>query len=222
MLPVNEEALNEITDNGALLTGTTALIMLRAFSSGAVALTGVEAIADGVPAFRRPESRNAAITLTWMASILATAFFGLAVLTHRLQPTVSERGDAALDPGQSRVRGRLGHVLRAAVLDVRDPDPRRQHRVRRLPPALVDHLARRLSPEADGQSRRSPRVLERHRLPRRARRARSSSSSTATPPRSSRCTRSACSRASRCRSSACSASNARIAEPAGSTDRRSA
>ncbi len=90
VLPVNEEALNEITDNGALLTGTTALIMLRAFSSGAVALTGVEAIADGVPAFRRPESRNAAITLTWMASILATAFFGLAVLTHRLQPTVSE------------------------------------------------------------------------------------------------------------------------------------
>jgi amino acid transporter len=90
VLPVNEEALNEITDNGALLTGTTALIMLRAFSSGAVALTGVEAIADGVPAFRRPESRNAAITLTWMATILATAFFGLAVLTHRLQPTVSE------------------------------------------------------------------------------------------------------------------------------------
>ena len=91
VLPVNEEALNEITDNGALLTGTTALIMFRAFSSGAVALTGVEAIADGVPAFRRPESRNAAITLTWMASILATAFFGLAVLTHRLQPTVSEQ-----------------------------------------------------------------------------------------------------------------------------------
>ncbi len=90
VLPVNEEALNQITENGALLTGTTALIMLRAFSSGAVALTGVEAIADGVPAFRRPEARNAAITLTWMATILATAFFGLAVLTHRLQPTVSE------------------------------------------------------------------------------------------------------------------------------------
>ncbi len=90
VLPVNEEALNQITENGALLTGTTALILLRAFSSGAVALTGVEAIADGVPAFRRPESRNAAITLTWMAAILATAFFGLAVLTHRLQPTVSE------------------------------------------------------------------------------------------------------------------------------------
>jgi amino acid transporter len=89
VLPVNEEALNEITDNGALLTGTTALILLRAFSSGAVALTGVEAIADGVPAFRRPEAKNAGITLTWMAAILGTAFFGLAVLTHRLQPTVS-------------------------------------------------------------------------------------------------------------------------------------
>jgi amino acid transporter len=89
-LPVNQEALDEITNNGALLTGTTALIMLRAFSSGAVALTGVEAIADGVPAFRRPESKNAATTLTWMALILGSAFFGLAVLTHRLRPTVSE------------------------------------------------------------------------------------------------------------------------------------
>jgi amino acid transporter len=89
-LPVNQDALDEITHNGALLTGTTALIMLRAFSSGAVALTGVEAIADGVPAFRKPESKNAATTLTWMAIILGTAFFGLAVLTHRLRPTVSE------------------------------------------------------------------------------------------------------------------------------------
>ena len=87
---MNQEALDQITHNGALLTGTTALIMLRAFSSGAVALTGVEAIADGVPAFRKPESKNAATTLTWMAVILGTAFFGLAVLTHRLQPTVSE------------------------------------------------------------------------------------------------------------------------------------
>jgi amino acid transporter len=67
--------------------GSLALfVVLRGFSSGAVALTGVEAISNGVPAFRRPESRNAAITLIWMGVILGSLFFGSAVLAHHLQP----------------------------------------------------------------------------------------------------------------------------------------
>ncbi|HVE47665.1 MAG TPA: APC family permease [Acidimicrobiales bacterium] len=61
-------------------------LLLKGFSSGAVALTGIEAIADGVPAFRKPSSRNASITLMWMAAILGSLFFGLAVLAHRLHP----------------------------------------------------------------------------------------------------------------------------------------
>jgi amino acid transporter len=61
-------------------------ILLRGFSSGAVALTGVEAISNGVPAFRRPESKNAATTLTWMATILGTLFLGVSVLAHHLRP----------------------------------------------------------------------------------------------------------------------------------------
>jgi amino acid transporter len=65
-------------------------LILKGFSSGAVALTGIEAIADGVPAFRRPESRNAARTLMWMAIILGTLFFGTATLAHRLHPYPSE------------------------------------------------------------------------------------------------------------------------------------
>jgi hypothetical protein len=65
---------------------------MRAFSSGAVALTGVEAISNGVPAFRRPESKNAATTLLWMAGILGTFFFGISVLTHRLAPTLQAEG----------------------------------------------------------------------------------------------------------------------------------
>ncbi len=68
----------------------TVLLILRAFSSGAVALSGVEAISNGVPAFRKPEARNAATTLVWMGVILAVAFFGISVLAHRLQPTLSE------------------------------------------------------------------------------------------------------------------------------------
>src|SRR5439155_5997193 len=57
---------------GTSLTGGTLgiFLLLKGFSSGAVALTGVEAISNGVPAFRRPESKNAANTLLWMGLIL--------------------------------------------------------------------------------------------------------------------------------------------------------
>jgi amino acid transporter len=55
-------------------------LVLRAFSQGAVALTGVEAISDGVPAFKPPEWRNARITLTWAATIFGLLFIGIAYL----------------------------------------------------------------------------------------------------------------------------------------------
>ena len=58
----------------------TILIMLRAFAAGAVALTGTEAIATGVPAFKPPEAQNAARTLMVMASILAILFVGITFL----------------------------------------------------------------------------------------------------------------------------------------------
>ncbi len=56
------------------------VLLLRAFASGAVALTGTEAIATGVPAFKPPEARNAATTLMVMAAILATLFIGITFL----------------------------------------------------------------------------------------------------------------------------------------------
>jgi amino acid transporter len=56
------------------------LTVLRAFSSGAVALTGVEAISDGVPAFKPPEWRNARTTLTWAAILFGTLFIGISLL----------------------------------------------------------------------------------------------------------------------------------------------
>ena len=55
-------------------------LLLRAFASGAVALTGTEAIATGVPAFKPPESRNAATTLLVMAGVLAILFIGITFL----------------------------------------------------------------------------------------------------------------------------------------------
>lgn len=58
----------------------TPLIVLRAFASGSVGLTGSEAIANGVPNFKPPEPRNAVITLVWMGAIFGTLFLGLTYL----------------------------------------------------------------------------------------------------------------------------------------------
>jgi amino acid transporter len=62
----------------------TWFLVLRAFSSGCTAMTGTEAISNGIPAFRSPESRNAAITLGVMALILGTLFVGITVLASAL------------------------------------------------------------------------------------------------------------------------------------------
>lgn len=73
--------------------GTQALglfLILRAFSSGSAALTGIEAISNGVPSFKPPEARNANITLAWMAAILTFFFLGLTVLAHQLDAVPSE------------------------------------------------------------------------------------------------------------------------------------
>jgi amino acid transporter len=70
----------------------TLFFFLKAFSSGAVALTGIEAVADGVPAFKKPEPKNASITLMIMAVILGTSFFGLSVLAQHLQPLKDHEG----------------------------------------------------------------------------------------------------------------------------------
>jgi amino acid transporter len=70
----------------ASLTGAAgAFLILRAFSSGSAALTGVEAISNGIPAFKKPESQNAATTLLMMAAILGTLFLGITILANQLE-----------------------------------------------------------------------------------------------------------------------------------------
>ena len=66
------------------------LLLLKAFAGGSVALTGVEAIANGVPAFKPPESKNAATTMTAMAVLLGVLFVGLTVVAigFGLRPTL--------------------------------------------------------------------------------------------------------------------------------------
>ena len=79
---LSEEA-QELSEGAKALT---ILMLLRAFSSGAVALSGVEAVSNGVPSFRKPAPRNAATTLAMMAVILGTCFLGISLLASRLKP----------------------------------------------------------------------------------------------------------------------------------------
>lgn len=62
--------------------GLSLLLVLRAFSSGAVSMTGIEAVSNAVPAFRPTEWRNARTTLGWMIAMLVTLFAGLVGLIH--------------------------------------------------------------------------------------------------------------------------------------------
>lgn len=85
--PIPESMLSEEAIEASKLTGGLGLYMLlRAFSSGAVALSGVEAVSNGVPAFKKPESKNAASTLVVMAVILGSCFLGVSILASHLKP----------------------------------------------------------------------------------------------------------------------------------------
>ncbi|MGH2661467.1 MAG: APC family permease [Actinomycetota bacterium] len=70
-------------------------VVLKAFASGSTALTGVEAIADGVQAFRRPQSRNAATTLAVMGTMSISMFLGITFLARSLDVRVSQHLEGA-------------------------------------------------------------------------------------------------------------------------------
>jgi amino acid transporter len=64
------------------LEGVGLFLFLRAFASGCTALTGVEAVSDGVPAFKPPEAYNARVVLTWLGVILIALFIGITFLAY--------------------------------------------------------------------------------------------------------------------------------------------
>jgi amino acid transporter len=96
-----------IPDEVARTTGAIGLfVVLHAFASGGAAVTGVEAISNGVPAFKPPEWRNARTTLMWMGGLLGTMFLGLSFIAMRLKvvPTdtktvISQVGRAVFGAG---------------------------------------------------------------------------------------------------------------------------
>jgi amino acid transporter len=102
-VPFDPERAEHVAQAGGSLS---LFLVLRGFSSGAVALSGVEAISNGIPAFRKPESKNAATTLTTMACILGTLFLGVSILARHLQPfpthdetVISQMGRAVFGTG---------------------------------------------------------------------------------------------------------------------------
>jgi hypothetical protein len=87
------EGVLEFGDRGnGILLGASLFGVLHAFASGGAAVTGVEAISNGVPAFKRPDWKNARQTLVMMGSILAVMFFGLSALAAHLHVAPFEEG----------------------------------------------------------------------------------------------------------------------------------
>jgi hypothetical protein len=84
------------SEHGDIMGFAMVFLVARAFSSGCAALTGVEAISNGVPAFRKPKSRNAATTLTLLGGLAVTMFMGMIVLANDTGVKLAERPEEQL------------------------------------------------------------------------------------------------------------------------------
>ena len=90
----------------------TLFLILRAFASGTTALTGVEAISNGITAFKEPRSHNAGITLIWMSVILGTLLLGITFLAVQIGAVPSEQETVISQLGRVRSSAMPGwHVL---------------------------------------------------------------------------------------------------------------
>src|SRR4051794_15484846 len=101
--------LRHVAQTGGLLT---VFLVLRAFASGCTALTGVEAVSNGVPAFEEPKSRNAAATLVIMGTLAVTMFAGitaLAIVAHvHMAQSPGDLIGAPADMAQRTAIGQIG------------------------------------------------------------------------------------------------------------------
>jgi amino acid transporter len=96
----------------------TLFLLLRAFSNGCTAMTGVEAVSNGVPAFKPPEARNAAATMVIMAVLSITMFVGITLLaqTYRIIPSEHETVVSQLARGVFEGRGIPYYLVQAATM----------------------------------------------------------------------------------------------------------
>jgi amino acid transporter len=117
-LPVDSLHHSGLVDVGSagsgIFYGATLYVVLHAFASGGAAVTGVEAISNGVPAFREPSWKNARITLVIMGTTLGAMFLGLSILASKVHPGVYENGTPTVISQIGRAvygNGALGNVL---------------------------------------------------------------------------------------------------------------
>ena len=100
--------------HSGLLLGASVFLVLKAFGSGGAAVTGVEAISNGVPAFKEPAWQNARKTLVIMGSVLGVMFLGLSILAARTQTVPHENGTPTVISlvGEAVYgKGPIGHIL---------------------------------------------------------------------------------------------------------------
>jgi amino acid transporter len=90
---LHQPLIGQFTPTVQAIEPLSIFVILRSFATGCSAMTGVEAISNGVPVFRKPETRNAAITLTWMAVILGTLFLGITLLAMTYAVQAEPSGD---------------------------------------------------------------------------------------------------------------------------------
>jgi amino acid transporter len=100
------------------VTALTAFLVLRAFANGCTAMTGVEAISDGVPAFKPPEAKNAAATLLIMAALSVTLFMGITLLAqaYHVMPREDETVVSQLARAIFGGRGLPYYLVQAATM----------------------------------------------------------------------------------------------------------
>jgi amino acid transporter len=98
----------------------TLFLLLRAFAGGTSALTGTEAISNGIPAFKEPRSHNAGITLIWMAAILGTLMLGITFLAVQITAVPSEAETVISQLARTALGGRdilyLGVIAGTSVI----------------------------------------------------------------------------------------------------------
>jgi amino acid transporter len=109
------EPLDAIRSTGEPLT---LFLLLRAFSNGCTAMTGVEAVSNGVPAFKPPEAKNAAATMLMMAVLSITMFLGITLLGHayHVMPSAQETVVSQIARGVFEGRGLPYYLVQAATM----------------------------------------------------------------------------------------------------------
>ncbi len=167
------------SEHGDVLGFAMVFLVARAFSSGCAALTGVEAISNGVPAFQKPKSRNAATTLLLLGVIAVSLFMGIIMLAEgdRREDRRRPRDQLVGAPADYHQKTLIAQLADAVFHDFPDrplPDRRchrahpgagGQHRVQRLSGAGFDSGSGPLPAPPAAHPRRPAGVLQRHPVP---------------------------------------------------------